>query len=235
MTVFIIRILFLLLPGAIACAIYWKLKGRNTQKDWEDFFEIVFFSLLSYLTYAVTTYLFSLFDYQWIKIGLKTKTFSYFQPFFDEKLPLDFVEVFYTCLIAIPLGVIASYLYTNKTINKIGRKIKATTRFGDEDVWDFFHRSPDVRGNWITVRDHKTNLYYFCWIQSFSDSGKERELLLRDVDVFDSENGEHLYNIDALYISRKQDELTLEAKIISNEENEIEQTGETELLSENES
>jgi hypothetical protein len=29
-----IRILFLLLPGAIASAIYWKLKGKNSQKDW---------------------------------------------------------------------------------------------------------------------------------------------------------------------------------------------------------
>ena len=47
MTIFVVRILFLLLPGAIGSVIYWKLKGRNTQKDWEDFFEIVFFSLIS--------------------------------------------------------------------------------------------------------------------------------------------------------------------------------------------
>jgi hypothetical protein len=204
MSVFIVRILFLLLPGAIASSIYWKLKGRNTQKDREDLFQIVIFSLLSYLTYAAITSLLSLFDFLWIRIGLQAKAFSYFKPFFDEKLPLDFAEVFYTCLIAIPLGIIASYLYTHKTINKIGQKIGATTRFGDEDVWDFFHRSPDVRGNWITVRDHKMNLYYFCWIQSFSDSGKERELLLRDVDVFDNENGKHLYKIDVMYIGLSQ-------------------------------
>jgi hypothetical protein len=61
-------------------------------------------------------------------------------------------------------------------------------------------------------------LYYFCWIQSFSDSGKERELLLRDVDVFSEESGECLYKIDIMYISRKQDEITLEATIQSGEE-----------------
>jgi hypothetical protein len=222
-----IRVLFLLLPGAIATGLYWKLKGKNTQKDWEDFFVIIIFALLSYYIYALILLALS-------HLGFQVKTFSQLQPFFDEKSSLDFWEVFYACIISIPLAFIASYLHTDKTINKIGQKLKVTTRFGDEDVWDFFHRSPSVRGNWITVRDHKTNLYYFCWIQSFSDSGKERELLLREVDVFNSENGEHLYKIDVMYISRKQDEITLEASIESDEKKEDEPIQEVELSNESE-
>ena len=206
-----IRVLFLLLPGAIASALYWKLKGKYTQKDWEDFFIIIIFALFSYFTYALILLALN-------NLGFQASTFSYIQPFFDEKSAVDFWEVFYACIISIPLAFIASYSHTYKIINKVGQKLKTTTRFGDEDVWDFFHRSPDVRGNWITVRDHKTNLYYFCWIQSFSDSGKDRELLLRDVDVFNSENGDYLYKIDMMYISRKQDEVTLEASIKSEEQ-----------------
>jgi hypothetical protein len=97
----------------------------------------------------------------------------------------------------------------------VGKAIRATTRFGDEDVWDFVHRSPDVRGGWVVVRDHKLNLYYYCWIQAFSDSGKERELLLRDVDVYDNASAEWRYKTPVMYLSRKQDELTIETSLDS--------------------
>lgn len=232
MTVFIVRILFLLLPGAIASSIYWKLKGRSTQKDWEDFFEIIIFSLISYLIYALITFVLGLFNVWWVGIGLRAKEFSYFQPVFDEKLTLDLAEVFYTCLIAIPLGVIASYLNTYKTINKIGQKIGATTRFGDEDVWDFINRSPDFKGQWVTIRDHKLKLNYACWIEAFSDSGKERELLLREVNVYSDETCELLYNVDILYLSRKADEISLEANLP--DRNNSDETESKEHSSENE-
>lgn len=133
---------------------------------------------------------------------------------------MDLSEIFYVSLSSMPLAVLASYFYRYKWLNKIGQKIGATTRFGDEDVWDFFHTSHDIRGNWATIRDHKLNLYYFCWIQTFSHSGKERELLLREVAVYNP-TGECLYETDVMYLSRKQDELTIEAMITSNESEEL--------------
>jgi putative heme degradation protein len=111
---------------------------------------------------------------------------------------------------------VASYAYQFNVVNRTGRLIGATTRFGDEDVGDFFHHSPNVRGGWITIRDHKLNLYYFGWVEAFSDSGKERELLLREVSVHDNSSGDCIYKTDALYLSRKQDDLTLEVTLVSN-------------------
>jgi len=107
---------------------------------------------------------------------------------------------------------LASYFYRYKWLNRIGQNIGATIRFGDEDVWDFFHTSGDIKGNWATIRDHKLSLIYFGWIQAFSDSGKDRELILREVDVYNSA-GECLYKTDVMYLSRKPDELTIEAAI----------------------
>ena len=214
-----IRIIFLLLPGAIGATLYWKLKGRTTRKDWEDTLEVIIFSVFSYLLYATCTYFLSCFDFIWNKVGLQAKIFTRFRAFFDETATVDLSEILYVSLLSVPLAVLASYFYQYKWLDKVGQKIGATTRFGDDDVWDFFHTSRDIRSNWTTVRDHKLNLYYFCWIQAFSDSGKERELLLRDVDVYNSE-GECLYTTDVMYLSRKQDELTIEATISSNESEE---------------
>lgn len=212
-----IRIIFLLLPGAIGSSLYWKLKGRATRKDWEDFLEVIIFSLLSYLLYAICTYLLSLLNVLWNRFGFEANSFSHFQAFFDEKAALDFAEVFYASLLSIPLAALASYSYRFKWLNKVGQKIGATTRFGDEDIWDFTFHSPDVRGQWVTVRDHKMKLNYFCWIQAFSDTGKDRELLLRDVDVYNDSTSDCLYKTDVMYLSRKSDELTVEVMIASPE------------------
>jgi len=50
---FLIRIIFLALPGIIASIIYRKLIGRRVRKDWEDYVEIAIFSLLSYAFYGL--------------------------------------------------------------------------------------------------------------------------------------------------------------------------------------
>lgn len=210
-----VRIIFLLLPGAIAASLYWKLKGRTTRKDWEDLLEVVIFSICSYLGYAICTYVLGLFDFVWIRLGMQARTFTQFQAFFDEKAPFDLTEIFFVSLLSIPLAVLASYAYQYKWLNILGQKIKATKRFGDEDVWNFFYHNADVKGRWATVRDHKMNLYYLCWVQAFSDSGKERELLLREVHVYDESAARLLHKTDFMYLSRNSDDLTIEVAVSS--------------------
>jgi hypothetical protein len=111
-----IRIIFLLLPGAIASTLYWKLKGRATRKDWEDFLEVIIFTLLSYLIYAIVVYLASFFDFIWNIVGLRTKHFTKFQAFFDEKATLDLAEIFFVSLLSVPLSVLAAYSYRFITV-----------------------------------------------------------------------------------------------------------------------
>lgn len=205
----VIRIIFLLLPGAIGASLYWKLKGRAARKDWEDLLEVIIFSLLSYGIYALIVHVI---NWKWPSAAVQ---FTAFRALFDDKVSVRWQDVFYSSLIGVLLALAASYSYQFKVINRLGKLIRATTRFGDEDVWDFVHRSPNVRGGWVVVRDHKLNLYYSCWIQAFSDSGKERELLLRDVDVYDNTSAELRYKTPVMYISRKQDELTIETLLPS--------------------
>ena len=204
----LIRVIFLILPGAIASAFYKKLKGKVSRKDWEDLREIVIFSVLSYSLYGLCTALFT-------KIGypLPNGTFTSFQAFFDEKIPIEWHELLYASIVGILLSVVASYVHRYKLITRFGAFIGATQTIGDDDVWEFFHNAPDV---WVDVRDHKHDLVYECWIQVYSDPYQDRELLLRDVKVYRNSTGEYLYDLDAVYLSRSKDELTIEVRSASN-------------------
>jgi hypothetical protein len=210
---FLIRIILLVIPGIVCSLLYRTLRGRSSRKDWEDYLEILAFSFICYSIYGFFAYALSL-------LRPTDHAFAALRAFTNENVPIDKTvghAIIWAALIALPVAFIASYIDSNKVINKIGQKLKATTRFGDEDVWDFLHHSPAIRGNWVTVRDHKLKLNYLCWIQAYSDSGKERELLLRDVDVYNDVTAECLYKTDVMYLSRKNDELTIEAAISSTE------------------
>lgn len=118
-------------------------------------------------------------------------------------------------LLSVLVAIVASYIDEYKIINKAGRLIKATKRFGDEDVWDYFNRSPDIK--WVYVRDLKRDIYYYGWIQAWSDPYKDRELLIREVEVYKRSTAEFLYRTDVVYLSRKHDDLTIDADLVSNE------------------
>ena len=122
--------------------------------------------------------------------------------------------IVWALVIAVPVAFLASYIDEYKLINRFGWFIQATKRIGDEDIWDYFNRSPDIV--WVNVRDHKLDLYYYGRIEAWSDSGEERELLLRKVEVYKNSTAEFLYESDVVYISRKPDDLTIDADLSSN-------------------
>lgn len=131
------------------------------------------------------------------------------QALLDASVPIRWLEVLAASFVSLLLSVCASYIHQYKLINRFGQKIGATTRFGDEDVWEYFNNSPDVT-EWVFVRDHKLGLVYYGWIQTYSESEQERELLLRDVEVFDNETNESLYSVPLMYVARGPYDFTIE-------------------------
>lgn len=208
---FLIRILLLVIPGIVGSIFYRSLRGKTSKKDWEDYLEILAFSLLSYGTYGLIVYAISLFH-------ATNDPFGAFKALTNEGLPIEAPighAIVFSSVLSVPVAFVVSYVYEYKLINKFARFVKASKRFGDEDVWDYFNRSPDVK--WVYVRDLKNDLYYYGWIQCWSDPHKERELLLREVDVYKRSTAEFLYSADVVYLSRKHDELTIEADLVSNQ------------------
>jgi hypothetical protein len=208
---FLIRIVLLVIPGIVGSILYRSLRGKASRKDWEDYLEILAFSLLSYGAYGLIVYLVSRFH-------ATDDPFAAFRALTNEALPINASighAIVLSSLLSVPLAFAASYIHEYKLINKFARLVKASKRFGDEDVWDYFNRSPDIK--WVYVRDLKNDLYYYGWIQAWSDPHKERELLLREVDVYKRSTAEHLYSTDVVYLSGKHEELAIEADLVSSQ------------------
>jgi hypothetical protein len=214
LSVLLIRVAFLALPGILAIKVYHKLRGRGEQRTWEQIIEIMLFALASYFLYGLVVELTCGFP----PSGASSPTTAVQKPavspmasidaFCDEKLPLAWRNIFFACMVGLLLGVVAAYLHKYGLVNRFGRLIRATKRTGDEDTWQAFLDNKAV--NWAFVRDHKLNLVYYGFIRNYSDSGKDRELVLENVGVFANDTGEHLYDTAAMYISRKTDDMSIE-------------------------
>ena len=199
-----IRIFVLALPGLVGSLFYRTLRGGPQQKDWRDLAEITFFALLSYALYGAV-----LEGLQAVGAVDARASLNALQALFDEDIPIRWGEVVVASLCGVVLAIAASYADTYKLVNRFGQWIKATKLYGDEDVWSFFHNSPDTEP-WVFVRDHKLDLVYYGWIGAFSESESERELLLRDVQVYSNTTDEYLYDVDVMYVARERHDFTIE-------------------------
>ena len=99
---------------------------------------------------------------------------------------------------------------THKLHFRLFQKLKITKKFGEQDVWGFLMNSPSTE--WITVRDTENNIMYDGWVKAFSDNSKEAELLLESVSVYKNDTGEHLYDVDAQYLSLNRDKISIEVR-----------------------
>lgn len=205
----VVRIAFVALPGIIGSKVYRKLRGKTEKKAWEDFVEILIFCVLSYALYGLTQdRLVSLLP-EWV--GLKSSFTAVDEILAKGALP-QFQDIVLASFVGVLFGYIASYVYKYKIINRMAQWIRATNRYGDEDVWEYFHNSRKIQeATWVFVRDHKLNLIYFGAVEVFSDSGKQRELVLTEVDVYDDERKSNLlYSVPIMYLSREPDDFTMQ-------------------------
>jgi hypothetical protein len=194
-TQLLIRTAFLALPGILGRSLYRMLARRVSRKNWEDFTEILLFSLASYAIYGVISQPF----------GMRLTVFGALS---DRTSPLNWYEILWASLIGMALAAGASYLHTHKVVTGIGRFVGITNRFGDDDVWEYLFNSPQVE--WVFVRDHRRDLVYFGRVRAWSDPEQPRELLITDVHVFRNDNGEKIYEIPLMYVSRPAEDMTIE-------------------------
>jgi hypothetical protein len=111
--------------------------------------------------------------------------------------------------VALVCSVIWLYFINYNLLGWLLRKIGATKSFGQEDVWDFVLNSPEAAVEYVYVRDYEKQKIFSGWVRAFSESPDARELLLRDVQVFDLD-GQYLYEVPLMYIGRKRDDIDIE-------------------------
>jgi hypothetical protein len=106
-------------------------------------------------------------------------------------------------------SVVWLYLTNHRLAGRFLRFIGATRKYGDEDVWDFSFNAPKAWSEYVYVRDYKNAKVFSGWVTAFSESEKTRELLLRDVEVFNLE-GRRLYSSPLIYLGRSPDSVDIE-------------------------
>lgn len=205
---FLVRVIFLAVPGIVSYMLFRKLVGRSKGEKWEEWLKIVLFSLIIYGSYSLLARLFGHF-------GWGSGELVFFKAALDEDVAIEWSEIVIASLIGVPVALIATTIQTYRLVYFLGRHIRVTRRFGDKDVWDYFHSLPNTpEYEWVFVRDHKTELVYYGWICAYSESEKERELLMRDVDVYTNDKGTFLYKTRMLYLCRNRYDLTIEIPVI---------------------
>ncbi len=205
-----VKLAVLALPGLLGWRMYKKLRGRSQRPVWEDFCEILAFSIISYMLCAAS---FGLYHCAaqgfWDMSGFDL---AVGRALSGADVPLSWSEIALACLYGLLAATVGSLVHRYRFVNNIARKLRVSSRSGDEDVWDYFHNSSDT--GWIFVRDHRLGLVYYGAVTAFSESGEERELIIEDVSVYEnngaSGEAELLYETPAMYIARERDDLTME-------------------------
>lgn len=199
---FTIQIIFLGFPGILCFFVLSRLIGKSTRGTFEKIALVFLYSVSSYLLYYLTRhYIFGDSNYA-------------IDTIFNNREMIKGTDILGASGAAIFLAFFLSVSHTYNLLNRFGQLIRVTHRYGDEDVWHFFLNAPDKQKNkgWVLVRDHGKNLIYYGWVDAWSESGEDRELLLLEVSVLDNDSGDELYQCQSLYVCAKKENITIEVQ-----------------------
>lgn len=224
-TEFTARILLLFAPGVICSLIFDALTVHGERKPFQFLIHSFIFGAASYTTYALLWYLNSccaqlLGDWA-LTVPVWPDNITILNALVDDDHEINFLEVAIAAALSAPVALAASYAHNHKFLYRAASSVKITKKFGDPDVWGYTFNSPDII--FAVVRDLPNNLVYEGWIRAFSDIESPRELSLTDAVVYKNDTGEELYSVDAIYVSRNNEDWTIEFPALEAQSNEHDQ------------
>lgn len=191
-----LKLILLLIPGSIACIIYERL---TIHKQWNSFKFVtnaILFGALSYLLAQIS-----------FSICNPDESFkSFWENLPTKEIPYD--VIIKASLISIVIGLAATGIDHYKLINRFGKFIHLTNKYGDENLYSFFLNAKDIEE--VYVRDIKNNLTYHGLISSFAENDEIKELVLLDVVVYEYETSKELYKLNRIYLSMSKDNIIIE-------------------------
>ncbi len=214
-----IKILYLGIPGVIAYLVSDKMVIRKYHDISHVAVSVFIYSIISYAILSVVLFMFGE-EINYVYLQVVSNDMS------GNEVPI--------LLGGSSVGIIYSFIISLEfrycLLNKIGKFFRVTARYGDVDVWHFFNNSPmdEKNDGYLYVRDLKTGFTYYGYIQLYSDSEQDRELVISDVSVYKSESGEHCYDLKNLYLSRNRDDITIEVPNQAEGESDVEPTKQSE-------
>ncbi len=200
LNLFVAQVAVIFLPGIIWARLDARYAAKDKRSDLDFFIATFIFGVVAYAVtfagYAMFHQTFRLIDF---KAAADTTVLT--------------AQIGWEILIATAVGFVLAILWvyaaTWKLLTRFLQLIRATKRYGDEDVWDFTFNSAGPYTRFVNVRDFDKKIVYTGRVNAFSESEKLRELTLYEVEVYDFD-ANFMYDVPHLYLARKPDDIHIE-------------------------
>ena len=124
-------------------------------------------------------------------------------------LSIDFAdELLWSSAVAFLFSLVWIYGSTRRWMTRLLNRVGAATTHGKEDIWDLTFNRFRPAVEYAHIRDLDRGIVYAGWIQVYSETGKLRELLLRDAIIWDK-NGDDI-EVPLLYLARTDTDVHIE-------------------------
>jgi hypothetical protein len=201
--IFFFQLVVVFIPGIIWERVDAQYGRDRAIEQWDVVRRAFIFGLFSYLILFALSWLLSL---RYGEMGFRMFQIKKDESFLDAAA---FKEIAFASVVAIICSVLWLYVTNYKLITRLLQAIGATKRYGDEDVWEFMFNSSRAEAEYCHLRDFDKKITYAGWVDSYSETAKQRELVLRDVIVWNFE-GQQLFEVPRVYLARKSDNIDIE-------------------------
>ena len=192
-----LKIILLITPGMISVILSnYLIERRNPLSNFMFIVNSMLFGLFSYLILQLICLL------PFIHKDLDT----FYK--INDSSNIPWIEILWASFFSLLIGLIYSLVYNNKwiyhLINRF-KKIKISNKYGDESAFSYFLNN--TKEEWVTLTDLSHSLTYIGKVVVFKDSYTYKEIILKEVDVYSSEEKNHLNTLDIIFLSYSNDML----------------------------
>ena len=195
---FISRFILFLVPGLILHTAFSYLTGKKPLKDTTSLLFVFLDSIVSIFTANIILYFANyLCCRNWPLIQI-TKIIS------GECQNISLFELGISIACAVILVLVFVAVHEKNVLFRIANFLKITNKRDNSDVWTYIFDNDQ----WVIIRDYISGNTYYGLVETFSDTGEHRELLLKEVSVTSPKGRK--YKMKKVYLSRNPSEFTLE-------------------------
>ena len=192
-----IQLAVVLLPGLIWTQLAATYAMKERPRPAEFVVRAFFFGIL---TYMVVYFMYGWFGREFSKPLVGDS---------QQLLHVDFAdEILWSSGAALVFSFVWIYGSTHRWMTRFLNLVGAATTHGREDIWDLTFSRLQAEVEYVHVRDLERGITYAGWVRAYSETGKLRELLLRDAIVWDNTGGN--IEVPLLYLARKDSDLHIE-------------------------
>ncbi len=194
-----VQLALVFLPGIVWAQIDVRYAAKVKRGHVEFIIKAFLFGLFTYVISYLGHRLIGK-EFSGLDIDAANRTLLLLNSFVDE--------IAISTVLSLLLAVIWLYATNYRLPTVILQLMRATRKYGYEDVWGFTFSSAKPEVQYVHVRDLDKGIIYGGWVQAYSESGQLRELLLGNEIVYDIKGNE--IEVPLLYFARDRHNIHIE-------------------------